>query len=100
MPAKTSRFGTVITRLSGLLMTVLKIPTVSTVPATPAASTASPSLKGRKNTSMTPEATFASESRSAKPIARPAVLKITRKFVVGTPNAATAVSATSTSNAM
>ena len=49
---------------------------------------------------MTPAATFESESRSAKPIARPAAPRIARKLVVGTPSAVTAVSATSTSNAM
>jgi hypothetical protein len=57
----------------------------STTPSTPATFTWSPTLKGRKMSSMTPDAKLVSVPCSARPMARPAAAMRPAKLMVCTP---------------
>ena len=66
-------------------MVVVNSPISRTEPDTLAASTQSPTLKGRRNSSISPAATFDNVPCSARPMARPAAPRTAIIDVVSTP---------------
>ncbi len=82
---KTLLFGMISRLLSGVSIEVAKRPISFTVPDSLETLTKSPTLNGLNSRSITPEAKCARVSFSARPTAKPAVPRITVKFVVSIP---------------
>src|SRR5690606_25720897 len=80
--------------------TVWKTRTRSTSPTRPAISTTSPARNGRSTISITPEARCASESFSARPMARPAAPSTASSEVVDTPRASSTATSTTRPRAL
>jgi len=71
--------------LSRLLMVVVKTPISSVTPRVPATSTRSPTLNGRKISSITPAEKLDNVPWRARPIARPAAPSTATAEAVGMP---------------
>ncbi|NIP78198.1 MAG: hypothetical protein GWM90_02935 [Gemmatimonadetes bacterium] len=83
---KMAPLGTTIRRLSGVSNWVVNRSISTTFPVTPATETTSPTLKGRKISSIAPAEKLPRVPCSARPMAKPAAARIAAKLATEIPN--------------